>query len=358
MRTLGNMKIRPLEEELGELGLDAGKVLGQISRTTKLVEHRTGGGYAAPFGVPVSDEPGGESQQQQPGGGAVDESEIEEAFKVVRKMFKTAGQKVKEKLARKKFGLAKLRRASKMYRRSAAGRKAKRRQKKKLKKFGSAMLDKLHKMRKRIVMSDETPDTQSLGENTEVSPLQQLRQDLRSIGQPKDQSEDQSERADVWNPYEEAAYNAAVLAGYLGEVFEMSGDTESADIMFNLSDEATDLSEMLDGFDESDALDEDQEERLGKILEGIEKGLRLHEEMGRPTVDQVVEFRMKHDAEAFQAECEDGDGDGLGEADGGDDDDEGGSAGDGDESESGGDGGSAAEADGSGKPGADLAEAS
>lgn len=299
MRMLGNMKIVPLEEGLKELGLDPEKALGEIHRTTALAENRANG-YQVPGGVPTSHEP---APAVAAPAATEDPEELDEAFKIVKKMFKTAGEKMKGKLARKKIGLGKLRRAAKMFRKKFK-RKIMKRAKKKLAKFGAAGLAKMHKMRKRIVMDEPAPAAPAVAESGgEKTTLQQLREDLNALAKPQEpQVEADQVEEDTYSPYEEAAFNAGMLSCYLGEVFELAGDAESAKTMYDLSDEGADLSEMLDGFDEGDQLDEDQEQRLGKILEGVEKGLRLHEEFGHPLPAAVIEYRLEHDAEAFLAE--------------------------------------------------------
>lgn len=274
--------VQPLEEGLKEIGLDPQKTLGEMHRTTKLVEARLGVGNGgglpsylqprqpgqAPAETPTSDGPSGEP--------------VDEAFKAVRVKVKTAGEKLKSKLARKKQGLGKLRRKSKMYYKKFK-RKIAKRAAKKLAKFGRAGLEKLHKMKKRITMSSQ-PDE---------SPLAGLREDLNSLG-GEQHADDRS------NPFEEAAFNAGLLASHLGEMFEAFGDEQSAETMYAISDQAADLSESLDALGEEDELDEDQSACLNRILEGVIKAMRMYEEMGAPSLDQILDFK----AEEAEAEGE------------------------------------------------------
>ena len=303
MRRLSKMNVRPLAEDLEGMNLDPDAFLGQVRRTTGLVEHRLGVGNAPPVAVP--DLPGVVTDLRPEGnnlpesGGPAGEEELEEQFKVVKKMFKTAGEKMKSKLKRKKRGLAKLARMSKMYRRKNK-RKIAKRMKKKLAKFGAAGLERLHKMRKRVVMSADAPATPAITESVAPrSRIDELRENLNAVHGHQEGSQPND---DISNPYEEAAYNVGVLAMYLGEVFEAWGDEESANTMYGLSEQAAELSEMLDGFDEGDALEESQMDLLMNLLEGIEKGVAVHEEMGHPTVDQVITYRLEHE-DGFMAEC-------------------------------------------------------
>lgn len=285
--------VRSLAEGLREVGLDPDKALSEFKRTTSLVEARTGGGghAMAPIGR-------GGSEAAPGGGGGAPETLDEGAFKIVKKLFKTAGEKVKDKLGRKKRGLAKLARQSRMYRKKNK-RKIAKRQKKKLAKFGAKGLTRLHKMRKRITMSSGAPDLASLRESINgSSTIAQLREDIASLGNNARVDNDNP------NPIEEAAFNAGLLAHYLGEVFEICGDTAMAESMYQLSDSAADLSEMLDGFGPDDSISEEHQQRLLKIVEAVQKGLRLHEEMGSPLVSQAMAFRLKYDNATFVEECE------------------------------------------------------
>ena len=308
MRMLGKMKeFRSLEEELQEVGINADLALSQIERTTGLVERRLQEhvpAFEAPTTVEAP-EPGAPTHPL-----AVEGEEMDESFKVIKKLFKTAGEKMKAKLGRKKQGLAKLRRNAKMYRRKNK-RKIKKRMAKKLRKFGAAGLERLHKARKRVVMSEPQPELPSLGEST--SRIAQLREDLNSFGQHPEQSQQVESKKDD-SPYEEMAYYAGLVASELAEVFLAWGDEEASQTMEAVSDAAAELSEMLEDFAPGDELGEDEEERLFRIIEAINKGFKLHEEMGAPTVDQVVEFRLENDEE-FIAECFASEEDGITEGD-------------------------------------------
>ncbi len=283
-----------LEESLKEVGLDAGKVIGEIDRMTgRLAESR--GNPAPPIpstGAPArsvenrglyegGQPPTGNRQQGAAPAGkvttlaeqaraelraaGVDPSKnVEEAFVAIKKKRKTAAMKLAGRLMRKKFRAVR-RVASRMYRKRNK-RKILIRAKKKLRKFGAKTLAKLHKAGKRIMMQHAD------------QALSNLREDLNSP----------SGSADTSNQYEEAAFNAGMLASHLGEVFEALGDKESAETMFAVSDIASDLSEDLEKIGEAD-LSEGQEEKLRRVLDQTVKALKVWEGFGSPTLFQAIE---------------------------------------------------------------------
>ncbi len=292
-------QVGTIEEGLTEVGLDAGKVIGEIERMTgRLQEVRKDPGAGGPP-VPGKGEPRAKenrdlyegretprSTHSAGGGGGgggggkaltlkeqahaemraagLDPSKnVEEAFKVIRKKRKTSAQKLALRLYRKSKK-AVLRVASRMYRKRNK-RKILVRAKKKLKKFGSKMLAKLHKAGKRIVMSNDTA-------------LANLREDLNKVGGGDSEG----------NSYEEAAYNAGLLSMYIGEVFEVLGDVESAETMFALSDQAADLADTLEAVGDGD-LSDGQEDKLRKILDRSVAGLKVWEGFGSPTLFQAIE---------------------------------------------------------------------
>lgn len=263
-----NKTVRPLSEELADIGLDPEKTLGEIHRTTALIDKRmngnTGGGapsYVNP-GQRILHEVNEYQQHSLMSHDDGDGEGVEEAMQVMRKQRKSAAEKLKAKRSRKKRK-SKLRKAAKMYYKKAK-RKILQRAKKKLKKFGKAGLEKLHKMGRRIVMSDDR--------------ISNLREDL-NIGSASENS----------NPYEEAAFSAGMLTMYLGEIFEAAGDLESAETMYDVSDAAADMSESWSVLGEEDELDEDQSEKLERVLDHTVKALKVYEAMGAPSLMDVIE---------------------------------------------------------------------
>lgn len=266
-----NKTVRPLSEELEEMNLDPSKFSGEIQRTTALIDKRMGGGNG---GGPPASVTGSDRQLQEvsnkPSGAAppapasapAGGEGIDEAYRAVRKKRVSAGERLKARRQRR-AGRSQARRAAKQYRRGAKRKIAKRRMAK-LRKFGKAGLEKLHKTGKRIVMGDDK--------------LANLREDLNT-GVVGDDS----------NPFEEAAFNAGMLALYLGQIFEAAGDLESAETMFDVSDAAADLSEAWASLAEDDELDEDQQAQLERVLESTVKALRFYEGMGAPSLYDVIE---------------------------------------------------------------------
>jgi len=266
-----NRQVRPLEEELKDMGLDPQKTIGEIQRTTDLINKRMGGGNgggAPGYTQSQQQQPrqGLQEVSQQPGGTPAPASgggeDLEEAIKIVRKKRVTAAERLAAKRVRKKRK-AKIKRAAKMYYKKAK-KKILKRAKIKLKKFGKAGLEKLHKMGRRIFMGNEA--------------LANLQEDLNTGG-----------GAEGSNPYEEAAFSAGMLALYLGEIFEAAGEVQSAETMYDVSDKAAELSEAWANLNDEDELEEDQEGQLERVLESVIKALRVYEAMGAPSLMDVIE---------------------------------------------------------------------
>jgi hypothetical protein len=286
-----NRQVKSLDESFKEVGLDSGKVLGEIDRMTgrlqearrnpgaggppirdesaparitenrSLYEHGPRGGYAHGKAITLAEE----ARQELRAAGVDPEANVAEAMKVMKKKRKTAAQKLAARLYRKSKKSV-LRKASKLYRKRNK-RKILLRAKKKLKKFGAKLLAKMHKAGKRIVMSNDQA-------------LSNLRESLNNPS---------VSTGEGMNSYEEAAHNAGLLAMYLGEVFEVLGEDESAETMFALSDAAADLSEDLEKIAEED-LSDSQEDRLTRVLERSVAGLRMWEGVGSPTLFQAIEY--------------------------------------------------------------------
>jgi len=301
------MKIGSLEEDLKEVGLDAGKVLGEIDRVTgRLSESKANpgaGGPPVPGSAPAraienralyegGNTPGaqrsGSTTQVAPGklvtlaeqarqelkaAGTDPAANKEEAFRAIKKKRKSAAMKLAARLYRKgKKGV--LRAASRVYRKRNK-RKILIRARKKIKKFGRKMLAKLHAAGKRV-LSMGTDDA-----------LANLREDLNSP----------SATNETTNGYEEAAFNSGLLAMHLGEVFETLGDKESAETMYSISDIASDLSEDLEKLGEGD-ISEGQEEKLRRVLDQTIKALKIWEGLGSPTLFQAIDVASAQSAGA------------------------------------------------------------
>lgn len=286
-----------LEEGLAEVGLNPSKVLGEIERVTgRLAEaSKDPGGSGPPVAgaAPArsvenrslyenSQTPGARSEPRKPSSakaltlaeqvrremtaaGQDPAANVDEAFRAVKKLRKSAAAKLMARLARKGKKAA-LRTASRMYRKRNK-RKILIRARKKLKKFGAKMLAKMHKSGKRIMMQHDMDKN-----------LANLRESLNT----------ESVEVETVNQYEEVAYNASLLSLHLGEVFESLGDKESAETMYSLSDMASDLSEDLEKIGEAD-LSEGQEEKLRRVLDKTVNAVRVWESFGSPTLFQAIE---------------------------------------------------------------------
>lgn len=269
---LRNRTVQPLNEGLREVGLDPDKTLADIHRRDKLVRDRMRGGAGG--GAPSYTRP---QQRQQPAAQPVTENrdapaggedgvELSEAIRTVRKRRLTSSEKSKGRRARRKTRSVRKAYAKKY--RSRMRRKIARRSKMKRKKFGgTAGLEKLHKMGRRIVMSAD-------------SALANLREEL---SQSNVGSQGNS------NAFDDAAFNAGLLALHLGEMFEAYGDTRSAQVMFDASDVGADLSEAFEALGEdATELDEAQEAKLQALLQSVVKGLRIYEAMGSPSFAEIA----------------------------------------------------------------------
>lgn len=298
-----NTKVRPLTEELAEIEIDPKKFLGDIDRSSKLVEARMGGnaGGGAPSylrRVPEPAAPAAEPEvrtdQQEDDAGDGEGLSISEAMKIVRQRRLTSSEKAKGRRKRRKVR-SKRKAQGKTYRRRMR-RRISRVGKMKRRRYGAAGLAKLHKARRKIVMSDNKA-------------LANLREDLNQTG---------SESAKASSVYEDAAYQSGLLAMHLGEMFEALGDEQSAETMFDVSDAAADLSERLVGVEAEGDLNEADGDMLQRVLDSIVKGLRMYEAMGSPSLGEVIEF-----VEANGKKKDDEEDDDAGEGDDeGDDDDE------------------------------------
>lgn len=259
-------QVRSLEEELSEIGLNPEQTIGQIQRTTSLIEQRMGGGPGNGGGAPVYTQPQ-ERPQPSPGSTPAEQmdegEEIEEAVKLKRVKRKTAGEKLMSRRQYRKMR-SKAKMAGKQYRQRHKRQIARRRAILK-KKFGAGPRRKGF----RVVRESEE----------EIS-LDQLREDIN--GSVAATSSDM-------NPFCEAALNAGMLAMHYGEMFEALGDEETAERLFAQSDIAADLANQFASLGEDDELDQDSENRLSSVLEHVTKGMRFHEALGCPTLVKLIE---------------------------------------------------------------------
>ena len=289
--------VKPLHEELEEMGLDAEKVKRDILENSRGMPMATVNPQAltednsvatAPtddvdafddddFDVeeseetddefPEIDEDFEEDDEEIEEDEDEDGEELDEAFKVQKMRRLTSGEKAKAKKARKKSKGKRKAYAKKYYAR--AKKKIAKRRKKLLKKYGRKGLEKLHKQRKRLVAG--------------IDRLATLREELEGAGAP----------GTTVTPVEEAAINAGWLALLLGEIFESLGDADVAEMLESISDVAASLSEELEGVPE-DELSEDQQGSLRQIFEAVAKALEAHEDLGSPSLMEAIDYGIEN----------------------------------------------------------------
>ena len=275
-----NRKIIPLEEGFKELGLDPDKMIGAMEKNTSLVDERSSGtaGSGGPP-LPSYGDPAHVSDQEllesglKPDGTPMSPAELEE-FKLVKTKKGSAAkiQRKKAKRARKKKK-GKLKLAAKKYRKSAAGKKQLKKHARILKKIGGP------KKGKRIFT------------HTDLSTdLEGLREDVNSMaGGLVDSGEDMAS-------YEETALNASYLCALLAEVFDVVGEGQTAETLFQVSESGTSFSDDMEGFTTEDELSEEQTIALNELITAAVKGLRFWEGLGAPSLDEAIDMRMTQDA--------------------------------------------------------------
>jgi len=255
-------KVRSLEEDLDSVGINAEKFCEQVSRRNGHLQERTSGGVwqGTPPAPNANRDDALEETEELNAADPEDAANQEEAFKVTRKKIKTAGEKLAAKREYRK-GRSQKKRAAKMYRKRNK-RKIKKRAAKKLAKFGRAGLAKLHKMRRRVVMAhfDEMPTG------------------LESI-----------QEQEGYTQFVEACDNVGLLAMHIAEVFDLVEENDAAIVMSNLSDEAADFAEEIDGIAEDD-LTQEQKDIVAEMVSQVAKGCRLYEALGEPTLGEAIEL--------------------------------------------------------------------
>lgn len=281
-----NKKVVPLEEGFAELGLDAGKMLGSMERNSKLVEERitgtsgSGGPPIQSYGEPahVADktllDSDGAPVPTKPDGSPMTEAELEE-FKLLKKKVGTLARrkKKKAKLFYKKFK-GKLKAKAKKYRKTAGAKKAKKRHARVLKRIGGP------KKGKRVVTHTDLPND-----------LASLREDLNtSTG---DGFVDDNESM---TSFEEAALNASYLCILMCEVFDVMGETETAENLLQISESGASLSDDLTGVTSEEEMNAEQAQAFEELVSTTVKALRFWEGLGAPGLDEAIETRMAQDA--------------------------------------------------------------
>lgn len=194
-------------------------------------------------------------------GEEVTEEELEEAFKWVKKLRKTASEKYKAAKEYLKNKAQKLR-ASKLYQRTHKI-VAKQRQKF-LKKMGKGAAKK-HKGGYRLARQE------SVGALGRVA---MLREQMNHESVAED-------RVVVESPYADLAISAGYLIHLIAESI-MELDSEMAAKMFDVAEDAADFSETLDGVENEDDLDPEQLEALYSLMDATAQAQKVYESMGAP----------------------------------------------------------------------------
>jgi hypothetical protein len=359
-----NIEVRPLEEELKDLGLDPEKVVNEIERqsgllATRQVPNASGlqDGDKTPRSLRAVGEGLVEAKEKAPLGSG-------ERFDKLASELKDKGAENPEALAawigRKKYGKEKMasmaasgqkeqieqaaegqpiaeagfymkkklrgsiarkakrqrhreylqnrgteKTAAKMYRKQKKV-KLKRTAQMKSKKFGTERLSKLHQRGIRVIRGKKPQKEWS----DQIATLrEELRGGVASVTEAVEMT-----------PYVEAALNASILAMYLSEVFDATGDKESGTLLMNLSRVAGTLHEEMEGIAEPT---EEQESKLTKVLDGIIKSYSVYEEMGSPSLGDAIAVSLWEQTNGDEDEDEDEDGedeeskDGNGNGEGG-----------------------------------------
>lgn len=266
-----NKKVIPLEEGFKELGLDPEKMIGSMERNTVLVEQRSPGtpGSAGPPISSYGDPAHVTDQALVDGSDAGDQ--VDEGVRRVRVKRGTAAKRArkKAKIARRgKKGV--LARTAKLYRRGAAGKRA-------IAKHQRLVKGKKRKKGERFVTADvDGPQD-----------LASLREDVNAGGGLLE--------ADMTS-YEEAALNAAYLCALLCEVFDVIGEAETTETVFEVSESGASLSEDLEGIDSKEDMTEEQTQAFEELITTTVKALRFWEGLGAPTLYEAIELRMASEA--------------------------------------------------------------
>jgi hypothetical protein len=291
--------VRPLDEEIEELGLDPAKVMSDIERVSgKLIE----GGSPLTSGGALTedtdddlvfegDDAADELVFDDEGDGYeysdaqleamefdedVDADLLDEKLvfrkrgyrmKTVdgkKKLVKMTSAEKKKERAKRMRKRGSLRAAARMYRKRFKTKIAKRRRQRKRKPARKGM--------QAIRMSDTSKELANLREELEQSGV--------STGEP--------------SPFEEAALNAGYLALLLGEIFESVGDAEAGEMLRAMSDSAATLSENIEA--NGGELDENTEAKLTSLLEGVSKAMAAHENLGEPGLFEAIDMGIESGA--------------------------------------------------------------
>lgn len=331
-------KIRPLEEEMADVGLNPERTLGAMERSFGMLVqgslppdasglkqeegasvprsiHEVGQALREDAEQPPVDEASGDEPspvdqvvaaamegEGVPEGIVISEEELQEAFKIIRKMIKTASEKMQAKRAYRKVRSKARKYAKQYYKRFK--RKISKVRKRLRKRFGGeAGLKKARAGGKKRI------STKMSGLDMISNLREELEQAEARMAEAAAEPEAPEAQDPPVTPYEEAAIKAGLLLMYIGECFE-EVDVDSAAAMFDLSDGAADIAEELMGVE---VVDEETEQRLESLFIATARAMKAHHEVGSPTAMDVIE--AVEIVGSFLAENDLDEGDAITEAD-------------------------------------------
>jgi len=293
-----DVHVRPLSEELEELGLDPDKVMGDIERVSgKLIDGGsplTSGAHLVEEAEAVAeadpevndddlffeddDESEGEYTDEQLESMEFDD-DVDDELLEKKLVFRKRGYRIKKVKGKKKLVKVtqkekRVEKATRMHKRGtlrAASRMYRKRFASKIKKRA--------KVRKR---KPAKKGRQAIWQSDVSSALANLREDLEASGVTTGEP----------SPYEEAALNAGYLALLLGEIFESVGDAEAGEMLRSMSDSAATLSEAIEA--NGGDVTEEIEAKLSSLLEGVSKAMSAHENLGEPSLFEAIEMGIEN----------------------------------------------------------------
>lgn len=276
-----DVQVRPLSEELVELGLDPDKVMSDIERVSgKLIE----GGSPLPGNAHLVEDTDTDADAADTDDASEvdiddavemffdddDDDDIEEGYRAKRTGFKDVGGK-QVRVTKAEKQSAKVKRRRKKGVTKTAG-----------KKYRQRFKTKIAKRRKLLKGRGKARKGFRRVQNSFSQELANLREDLENSGAVNTEP----------SPYEEAAVNAGYLALLLGEIFESVGDIEAGGMLRTMSDSAADLSEAIES--NGGDINEDTEAKLTSLLEGVSKAMEAHENIGEPGLFEAIEIGFEN----------------------------------------------------------------
>lgn len=277
-------KVQSLEEEMAAMGLNPNRTLSAMTRGCELLDEGShpmdlSGLPAGSEDVPRTIAQVGRALREDvvPEGSPSTEAELEEAFKMVRKLIKTAAEKMGARRAyRKTKGKAK--RYAKQYYKRFKRKISKSKKRLRARFGGEAGLKKARAGGKKRIQRAGLDLVSTLREELE-------RAEAALAESQAETTQDTDSTEMLLSPFEEAAIKSGLVLMHVGECFDdVQADVAAA--MFNLSDAAADLAEIIEGAEEISSA---QEEQLERLFFATAKALKAHESIGSPSLVMVYE---------------------------------------------------------------------